>query len=63
MGGGGKNTISNSVWKKCPCSPNHNTALIKQISLFDTALDLEVSIQNKKKIYFPTNKEVKTETW
>ena len=38
-------------YKKCPCSHNNNTALVKQIFLFDTALvikkTLKVSIQNK----------------
>ena len=48
--------------KKYPCSHNNITALIKQISLFDTALVIvivipKVSIQNKKKILL-TNKEV-----
>ena len=36
--------------KKCPCSNNNNTALIKQISLFDTVLSMtkpKVFIQNK----------------
>ena len=31
-------TIFENFWKKWPFSRNNNTALIKQISLFDTAL-------------------------
>ena len=35
---GGQNTSCDAKLEKCPCSHNYKTALIKQISLFDTAL-------------------------
>ena len=39
ISGGGANTPCDAKFcEKCPCSHNNNTALIKQISLFDTAL-------------------------
>ena len=39
-GGGGQSdpATQNLEEKKCPCMHNNNTAVIKQISLFDTAL-------------------------
>ena len=38
MGGGLYTPFSKILEKKCPFSRNDNTALIKQISMFDTAL-------------------------
>ena len=45
MGGGEERPWDAKFSEMCPCSHNNNTALIKQISLFDTAL---VMIKNLK---------------
>ena len=52
-GGGGKNIIFRIFLKKVPmCAQLYNTALIKQISLFDTALVMTRSFNSKfKKIF------------
>ena len=59
LGGGGQNTTCDRKFsEKCPCSYHNNTALIKQISLFDTAIVMIKFLFRITKNYTLTNKEV-----
>ena len=55
-GGGGANPIFDLFFLKCPFYHKNNTALIKQISLFDTAYShdkyLKFQFKLEKNIFF-----------
>ena len=44
-GGGEDRPTDEKFSEKCPCSHNNNTALIKQISLCDTALVMDKDLK------------------